>query len=200
MPASPSTPDLAQLNAATRAALLSLARQAILSHWSPSLRLDSSAIDPPLAQAPLACFVTLHHGTELRGCIGCLESQGALVDSLIHFARAAAFDDPRFPPLSRHELPLCRLSLSLLGPLSPLPAGQRSELEAALQPGEDGLWLTSPGHRATFLPAVWRELPDRHAFVSQLLRKGGWPHGQWPTNLQAWRYRALEIVDDLPLA
>ncbi len=67
MPASPSTPDLAQLNAATRAALLSLARQAILSHWSPSLRLDSSAIEPALAQAPLACFVTLHHGTELRG-------------------------------------------------------------------------------------------------------------------------------------
>ncbi|MFC3913209.1 AmmeMemoRadiSam system protein A [Pseudaeromonas sharmana] len=197
MPASPSTLDIQALSDDVRQTLLRLARQAIASHWQPQLQaqLDALVHDIPGGEQPLACFVTLHLHGELRGCIGCLEPTGPLASSLIRYARAAAFEDPRFPPLRQSELPQCTLSLSLLGPLAPLPAGSRQELTAALTPGVDGLWLISPGHKATFLPAVWHELPGRPEFINQLLRKGGWPAGTWPEKLQAWRYSATEVSE-----
>jgi len=51
-----------------------------------------------------ATFVTLTQGGELRGCIGSLEAHRPLAEDVHHNALAAAFRDPRFAPLQRHEL------------------------------------------------------------------------------------------------
>ena len=48
---------------------------------------------------PGATFVTLTRGGKLRGCIGSLEPWRPLVEDVRSNARAAAFRDPRFPPL-----------------------------------------------------------------------------------------------------
>jgi uncharacterized protein len=207
MPRLPSMPESQQ--AATQngvpvftsdqqACLLKLARLAIHSHWHSDLSesLSQAQANLPLAKLPLACFVTLHRQGHLRGCIGCLEPDQVLAEALVYFARAAAFHDPRFPPLDELELEQCEISISLLGPLTPLPANSRQQLLQALIPGVDGLWLESPGHRATFLPAVWREIPKPEQFLDQLLRKGGWPQGAWPANLQGYRYRSLEFCEN----
>jgi len=176
--------------------LLSLAHLAIRSHWHPELThdLQQAQTQLPLAQEPMACFVTLYRQGELRGCIGCLEPEKSLADALVYFAQAAAFRDPRFAALSEAELDECQLSISLLGPLLPIPAQTRAQLLQALIPKEDGLWLQSPGHKATFLPAVWRELPDPEEFVDHLLHKGGWSLAHWPQDMQGFRYRSLEIA------
>lgn len=192
------TEGLFSLTVEEQSAMLRLARLAIRSRWHPELASDMATAQAELAhgQQPIACFVTLHEGGELRGCIGCLEAEQPLAATLVYFAQAAAFSDPRFPPLQEAELQHCQLSISLLGPLSPIPASSRQQLLAHLTAHRDGLWLQSPGHRATFLPAVWRELPDPDQFLNQLLRKGGWSPSQWPTTMQGYSYQTLEFAEN----
>ena len=192
------TEGLFSLTVEEQSAMLRLARLAIRSRWHPELASDVAAAQAELAhgQQPIACFVTLHEGGDLRGCIGCLEAEQPLATALVYFAQAAAFSDPRFPPLQEAELQHCQLSISLLGPLSPIPASSRQQLLAHLTAHRDGLWLQSPGHRATFLPAVWRELPDPDQFLNQLLRKGGWSPSQWPTTMQGYSYQTLEFAEN----
>ena len=192
------TEGLFSLTVEEQSAMLRLARLAIRSRWHPELASDVAAAQAELAhgQQPIACFVTLHEGGDLRGCIGCLEAEQPLAAALVYFAQAAAFSDPRFPPLQEAELQHCQLSISLLGPLSPIPASSRQQLLAHLTAHRDGLWLQSPGHRATFLPAVWRELPDPDQFLNQLLRKGGWSPSQWPTTMQGYSYQTLEFAEN----
>jgi AMMECR1 domain-containing protein len=52
---------------------------------------------------PGATFVTLTQRGQLRGCIGSLEAQRPLAIDVAENAIAAAFRDPRFPPLEEDE-------------------------------------------------------------------------------------------------
>mgnify|MGYP002136090747 FL=1 len=176
-----------------RQAMLALARQAIQARWSQ----DNAQVASKLTHGDKkpGCFVTLRKHGELRGCIGTLEQDMPLRQSIPYFARAAAFQDPRFPPLVKDELADCVISISLLSEREPIPAGSKEELLAALTPFTDGLWLSDGYHRATFLPAVWRELPDKHDFIQHLLRKGGWSAQGWPAQMKAWRYQSLEFSE-----
>src|SRR5688572_13369989 len=84
-------------------ALLAMARDSVrhgLDHGRPLP--PDPGVGGALA-APGACFVSLHIGEELRGCIGRTEASPRLVDQLLDNAWAAAFRDPRFPPLKRDE-------------------------------------------------------------------------------------------------
>ncbi len=178
--------------------MLRLARLAIRSHWYPEFASDITAAQAELThgQQPLACFVTLHDAQgELRGCIGTLQAERPLLAAVVFYASAAAFSDPRFPPLSAKELPRITVSITLLGPLTPLVTSTRQELASALQPHQDGLVLQAGPHSATFLPTVWRQLPTPEQFISALLRKGGWPHEGWPQGIQAWRYAGIEFTE-----
>ncbi|WP_320150859.1 AmmeMemoRadiSam system protein A [uncultured Tolumonas sp.] len=176
-----------------RQAMLALARQAIQAHWSPG----NTQVASHLAHRDHkpGCFVTLRKYGELRGCIGTLEQEMPLQQSIPYFARAAAFQDPRFPPLTKYELTDCVISISLLSEREPIPAGSKEELLAAITPFTDGVWLSDGYHRATFLPAVWRELPDKNDFIQHLLRKGGWSPQGWPAQMKAWRYQSIEFSE-----
>ena len=176
-----------------RQAMLALARQAIQARWSQ----DNAQVASKLTHGDKkpGCFVTLREHGELRGCIGTLEQDMPLQQSIAYFARAAAFQDPRFPPLTKDELTDCVISISLLSERDPIPAGNKEELLAAITPFTDGLWLSDGYHRATFLPAVWRELPDKHDFIQHLLRKGGWSPLGWPAQMKAWRYKSIEFSE-----
>ncbi len=198
MPLLPSTPDAASLTGPQQESLLHLARIAIASHWQETAQVELAELSSRLQpiDAPTACFVTLHDAQgELRGCIGTLQAEQPLLSALTLYARAAAFHDPRFLPLAFDELPQLTLSITLLGPLIPLPASGRQELANRLIPDSDGLVLRQ-GHRsATFLPSVWRQLPTQDQFISALLRKGGWSSDEWPEGIQAWRYTGTEFSE-----
>jgi AmmeMemoRadiSam system protein A len=135
-----------------------------------------------------ATFVTLRLSDELRGCCGTLEARSGVAVDVWRNAWAAAFADPRFPPLDRHELENLELQISVLTPLEPIAAADQSALLAALRPGIDGLVLTDGLRRATFLPAVWEHVPEPAAFVTHLKHKGGWRSDEWPPALRAYRY------------
>ncbi len=150
-------------------------------------------VEPEKFSIPLqqqrASFVTLHKNGQLRGCIGHLEAtQPAVADVAVN-AYSAAFEDPRFPPVSRTELPLLELHISLLTPAEPLQVGSEEELINRLQPGVDGLILEDGYHRGTFLPSVWEQLPDPRAFITQLKLKAGLPANHWSESLRVSRYR-----------
>ncbi|RMH50327.1 MAG: AmmeMemoRadiSam system protein A, partial [Zetaproteobacteria bacterium] len=152
--------------------LPALARAAI------ARRLGVACAAPEIApawRAPGASFVTLTTARgALRGCIGTLEAWRPLVDDVQANAQAAAFEDPRFPPLAVDELPRIRVEVSLLTPPESLPRMGRAELAAVVRPGIDGLIVRDAlGRRATFLPQVWEQLPGLDLFLAQLKLKAG---------------------------
>jgi uncharacterized protein len=176
-------------DAAQRAILLDIAARSIahgLEHPRP-LDLDPAEYPEPL-RALRATFVTLERHADLRGCIGVLEAFRPLVVDVAHNAFAAAFEDPRFPPLRAAEYPELTLKLSVLTPAEPLTFGSEVELLAQIRPGVDGLILSDRGRRGTFLPSVWEQLPNPRDFLDHLKRKAGLPPGHWSDSLRIARY------------
>ena len=121
-----------------------------------------------------ACFVTLHEQGDLRGCIGSLEPTRPLGEDVACHTVDAACHDPRFRPVEPWEYPAISIEVSVLSPKRALPVTSRAQLEASLVPRRDGLVIDDGhGHRATFLPQVWDQLPHPHDFVGHLLAKAG---------------------------
>jgi len=187
-------PDLGE---ADRQWLADLARRVIdheLDHGEPLLldNLDNpDDVDVPAAvRAPGASFVTLERDDELLGCIGSLEPQRALWRDVVHNARGAAFDDPRFPALAGDAWDGVSVEVSILSPLEEIPAAGADDVASRLRPGVDGLVLVAEGRRGTFLPDVWDKIPKPIEFVHELLLKAGCP-GPWIEGTRAWRYTTL---------
>jgi MEMO1 family protein len=179
------------------AALLTAARAAIADGLAgrETAVPDPASLTGALAE-PRGCFVTLHRRQALRGCVGTVEPERPLAVDVVRNARRAAFGDPRFPPLTSEEWLEVVVSVSVLGPLEPLPASSMDELHAALRPGRDGLVVAAPaGGRATFLPAVWEQLTTAADFVDRLWHKAGLVPGSWPLGLRTWRYGVDEFTD-----
>jgi AmmeMemoRadiSam system protein A len=149
-----------------------------------------------------ATFVTLTEDGELRGCIGSLEAPRPLGKDVWENARAAAFQDPRFAPLVREELPRIAIEVSVLSPAVPLPVRSEAEALARLRPGRDGVVLEYPGSRgereasATFLPQVWEQLPDPASFLAQLKRKAGLPPGFWSPEIRLSIYEVTKWEEE----
>jgi uncharacterized protein len=133
-------------------------------------------------------FVTLRSGHELRGCCGTLDASRPLAEDVWRNAWAAAFSDHRFAPLAAAEWPQVSMHLSLLTPPERLDVTSEAQLLTVLRPSLDGLILESETGRATFLPAVWEQLPDPAQFVRQLKMKAGWRADWWSDRIRAWRY------------
>ena len=135
-----------------------------------------------------ASFVTLQINHELRGCIGTLEAYQPLVIDVVQNARSAAFHDPRFNPLSKSELPLLETHISVLSVPEPMDFVSEKDLLQQIRPGIDGLILTAPGHRGTFLPSVWESLPTTEQFWMHLKNKAGLPQNYWNSAIKVERY------------
>lgn len=176
--------------------LLAVARASIacgLRAGAP-LELNPARFDPTL-RVEGASFVTLRADDELRGCTGSLAALRPLVADVSANAFRAAFRDPRFPPLRPEELPGLHIHVSVLGALVRVDAASEEALLAQLRPGVDGLMLEEDSLRATFLPAVWAQLPTPRAFLEQLKRKAGLPAAYWSETIRVARYE-VESVEE----
>jgi AmmeMemoRadiSam system protein A len=119
-------------------------------------------------------FVTLKKGGRLRGCIGHIMGDAPLVETLAKMARAAAFEDPRFPPLGRTELEEVEIEVSILSPL------ERVTDMTLIEPGRHGLLIKRHWSSGLLLPQVALEWGwDRETFLAQTCRKGGLPGDCW---------------------
>lgn len=135
----------------------------------------------------LGAFVTLSHGRDLRGCIGTIIAHEPLWLNAWRMARAAAFEDPRFPPLAAAEWPAVSVEITVLDQPAPCPD------PGAIVIGRDGLILSFQGRTGVFLPQVPVEQGwDLDAYLSQLCRKAGVPQGSWANpDARLYWYQAL---------
>ncbi len=152
--------------------LLYIARESIASALEgrpPRFPVDL----PPALKQPCGAFVTLHKHGALRGCIGTFESDRPLYLTVAEMARSAAFNDPRFPPLSPEELDEVDIEISVLSPMRP---GRPEEVEV----GKHGIYIVRGLHRGVLLPQVAVEYGwDRETFLDHTCLKAGLPPGCW---------------------
>ena len=165
------------------AALIAIAREAIEHPEGPD-----PALNAPWLREAGASFVTLRIDGELRGCIGTIEPHRPLGLDVAHNARAAAYRDPRFDPVSAAERQRLQVEVSVLSPQRPLAAASEAEVIAKLRPGVDGVCFSFGHQRSTFLPQVWESIPDPARFLAELKRKAGLPANFWHPDVQITRY------------
>ncbi len=148
-----------------------------LAHASIEAALEKREIslDPPsphLAE-PRGAFTTIYFRKQLHGCVGFVFPVASLYRTVAETARAAAFEDTRFPPVTHEEAPELEISLSVLSALQPLLA---EEVEI----GRHGLVISHHGRRGLLLPQVPVEHGwDRVTFLEQTCRKAGLPQDAW---------------------
>jgi uncharacterized protein len=175
--------------------LLRMAREAIESRVRgkklPPMQKESLT---PGLQEQGASFITLTIRGQLRGCIGTLEAYQSLADDVREHAVAAAFEDPRFPPLSENELSRIQIEVSRLTRPVPLEYKDADDLLSKLRPHIDGVLIRDGLRRATFLPQVWEKLPEPSEFMDNLCYKMGAVHQHWRNkHLDVYTYQVEEF-------
>jgi uncharacterized protein len=154
-----------------RATLLKLAHASIESAFEDR----SLPLDPPTLHLgeKRGAFTTLYIRSQLRGCVGYVFPVASVYQTVAETARAAAFEDTRFPPLTARELPDLEVHLSVLSPLRQIHA---EEVEV----GRHGLLISLNGRRGLLLPQVPVEHGwDQETFLEQTCRKAGLPNDAW---------------------
>lgn len=147
---------------------------------------------------PGAAFVTLTHGGRLLGCVGTLEAAEPLGRCIARHALAAAFADPRLPPVTVAAYEAMDVTVSVLSELVPFVVADLDDLERRLAPGHDGVVVRAGPAAATFLPSVWEQLPDPAGFRRALWAKAGWSPAHHPPDLRCARYRTRTFTDHGP--
>jgi len=165
--------------------LLPLARAAIATQLGLN---HSASEDLPWLNMSGACFVTLTLGSRLRGCIGTLRAHRALVEDVKANAVAAAFRDPRFPPLAAGEFSSVALEISVLSALEPLRFSDEPDALRQLRAGVDGVVFEYGHHTGTFLPQVWEDFKEPSDFLAHLKYKAGLPPDFWDEEVRLLRY------------
>ena len=97
-------------------------------------------------------FVSLHKQGHLRGCIGHFGEDTPLHEIVAEMARAAAFEDPRFMPVTRDELDDLDIEISVLTPMRRIQSLDEFELH------RHGIYIRKGYRSGTFLPQVADEV------------------------------------------
>lgn len=170
---------IASLGPEERKALLAWARESIAA------RLEKRAAGEPPSGPGLdttcGAFVSLHIDGSLRGCIGRIVGGASIIETIRQMALAAAFEDPRFSPLSTEELGAVDIEITLLSPMRKI--ADVNEIEV----GRHGLYIVKGWHSGLLLPQVAVEWDwDRATFLQQVCHKAG-------LNVEAWRAPDAEL-------
>jgi AmmeMemoRadiSam system protein A len=162
-----------EFSPAERGLLLKLAHEAIAAGLE-SRELPLAPLSAHLAE-PRGVFTTLYHRGALRGCVGYVVPTVSVYNAVAETAKAAAFQDPRFPALTGVELPQLEVSLSILSALR-LVRPEQVEI------GRHGLLVRLGARRGLLLPQVPVEQGwDRETFLQQTCRKADLPLDAWRT-------------------
>ncbi|MFH1064309.1 MAG: AmmeMemoRadiSam system protein A [Candidatus Woesearchaeota archaeon] len=168
--------------------LLRLARNSIETYFSKT---DIDLDEYSEFDRKQGVFVTLHKDGDLRGCIGFPYPTKILKDAVFEAARAAAFEDPRFPELEEDELKEIDIEISVLTPLEELDC-DADECIARINIGEDGLILQSPLTSGLLLPQVFTEYDCTPSKALEMTcKKAGLPVHAWKdSSVKIFKFQA----------
>lgn len=128
----------------------------------------------------MGVFVTLNKDNQLRGCIGYPEPTAALYEGVINAAKAAAFSDPRFPPLDKKEAMDVTIEVSVLSPPRALEVKNPEDYLSKIKVGKDGLIVRGVFNSGLLLPQVAVEYNwDATTFLRQTCLKAGLQPDDW---------------------
>ena len=162
--------------------LLQLARKTIAKNLgisTPESKELNASLKDETFESRRGTFVTLKIDNQLRGCIGNLTPEKTILEGVKDNAVHAAFQDPRFRPLSKSEFDQIDIEISLLTEPKELKFKDANDLLAKLRPNVDGVILRKGRYSATFLPQVWEQLPEKEKFLGYLCNKAGLPETAW---------------------
>jgi AmmeMemoRadiSam system protein A len=173
------------LTEADQQLLLTIARNAVRSYLSGQTPALPQVVAGGLTEVR-GVFVSLHHGVDLRGCIGNIHAVSPLYRTAAECAIAAAVGDPRFMPLSAMELADVAFEISVLSPLKAVH--DISEIEIGIH----GLVISKKNARGLLLPQVatmygW----SREQFLRETCRKAGLKPDDWKEDAVIQRFSAL---------
>ena len=151
-------------------------------------RVEAVAPNPHLAE-PRGAFTTLHLHGRLRGCIGYVVPVLPLINTIMETAAAAAFEDPRFDPVTSEEASALKIEISVLTVPALIEAQQ-------VEVGRHGLIVAQHGRRGLLLPQVPLEYGwDRETFLAQTCIKAGLPADAWQHGAKLEAF-AAEVFSD----
>jgi len=163
---------MSPLGSSEKQTLLGIARRALNLAVERRESLEEFPANKILAQ-PGGAFVTLRRRERLRGCVGQLPSNQALIRVVAHCARAAALEDSRFEPVRPAELPELEIELSVLSSLSAITLDQ-------IEVGKHGLLVSRWWQRGLLLPQVAAELGwAAERFLEETCVKAGLARDAW---------------------
>jgi len=164
-PRSPATPLIPRKG---RLRLLEVARDAIFQRLSRG-SVPPYTVPEPELQATVGAFVSLHLDGQLRGCIGTLQTERLLHQTIAEMAIEAATNDPRFPALTTKELSQTDIELSVLTPFFPIAP-------ADVEVGRHGLYVVRGPRRGVLLPQVATQYGwNREQYLQHACKKAGLP-------------------------
>jgi AmmeMemoRadiSam system protein A len=150
----------------------------------------------PVLNEKVATFITINLNGKLRGCIGSLVAQKSLLEDIIYNAKAAAFHDPRFLPITTSDYIHSSIEVSILTEPKEVKYNSIDELKSIVNVGEDGVILLHEDKQATFLPQVWDELTTFEDFFSHLLQKANLTQDTLNLNPLIYTYQVAKESDD----
>ena len=173
------------LTPADKKALLALARETISRFLTVQMVPLPRALSP-VAMEQRGVFVTLKKDGNLRGCIGRMTPDRPLATMVGAMALQAAFQDPRFRPVTLEEVPKLEIEISVLTPMKPVSGPDEIVV------GRDGVLLQKGERSAVFLPQVAPEQGwKRDEMLDNLSRKAGLPEKAWREGTRFSTFQAL---------
>ncbi|MCX8022148.1 MAG: AmmeMemoRadiSam system protein B [Syntrophorhabdaceae bacterium] len=156
--------EKAELKAIAREAIESILFGTSMKGITPSERLKAKA----------GAFVTIKIKGELKGCIGYIHEPMPLYETVKNAAIHAAFQDPRFTPLTKDEWKDAEIEISVLTPMKRIK--DIDEIEV----GKHGLYIEKGYHSGLLLPQVATEYGwDVITFLEHTCYKAGLDKDAW---------------------
>ncbi|MBE6444285.1 MAG: AmmeMemoRadiSam system protein B [Alphaproteobacteria bacterium] len=143
-----------------------------------------------------ASFVTLEKKGKLRGCIGSVVANKAIAVDLANNTYAAALNDSRFTPVTPDELKDISFTIALLTNFEEIQFDSVEDLLSKIKVDVDGLLIQDGERQGLFLPAVWKQIPDKQEFLTELKIKAGLSPSYWSDRVKMFRFRTVEIKND----
>ena len=158
--------------------LIKLARRSVQDTFSRTKTADDRLRER--YKVKQGTFVTLNKHDDLRGCIGFVLPYKSLYEAVIHCAKAAAFEDPRFPPVRQDELKDITIDVSILTVPHEIKVDERDELLERIKIGRDGLIIRKGMYSGLLLPQVFVEYnANPKKALEMLCQKAGLATDAW---------------------